>query len=155
VPLRKVAAILLLSVLFGTSGAGATYMASDSDELRGTYVGTLRCAGCSGARTRLFLLDSGPDLGFGFGTFILQELSELDDDRASRFVTAGTWFVLNIHTFDWFHTTGPIELQPHNADGSASRPLFFLCTKAKELQPLDDTLKPIPSAEPLRRLGDR
>jgi hypothetical protein len=123
---------------------------------RGIYAGALPCTGCDarstvlGADARLQLVDPGPNLGKGSGTFLL---TERYSDKQGGTVTktiSGQWSLV----------PGPHELLPFppgqpgsgflklSPEGDGVQPLYFYVAEGRELHGLDNSMRELPANVP-------
>lgn len=107
----------------------------------GHYEGVLPCSDCPGVWAEVTLVDNGPNLGNGSGTFVITQRFTGGKRGAATITTRGTWT-----TVDWVKDqdyTGTLELQPYPRDLPSAAPRYFYCDHGRTLEPLNDQRQPI------------
>ncbi|HTU71313.1 MAG TPA: copper resistance protein NlpE N-terminal domain-containing protein [Candidatus Baltobacteraceae bacterium] len=123
--------------------AGAAALPFGYYPLRGQYTGVLPCSDCPGVWTELTLVDPGPDLGLGRGTFVMTERFTGGRHGGAVVATQGTW-----STLERLSLAGTLELQ----SASWTAPRYFSYVGGLSLEPLDDRRQPISGVSMLHHL---
>ena len=99
----------------------------------GKYVGVLPCAHCAGVWTEVTLIDPGPNLGSGFGTFVMTERFTGGVHGGATVTTRGLWSTVKRDD----NYTGTLELRGERLDGNEAAPRYFYCDHGNSLRMLD------------------